>query len=582
MSSSLRAVVLAAAVAGAPSLEASVIWEGQTSRGSANFEGVELQPGRFGVVSDPRGQMGNVFYCETYDGHPDYPTGKQRCEVKGTKLPDGTIWRMSENNEYYVGWRSMWDPMPTRSGAWIAFMQLKGTGSCHLQPPGGAGCAAVIRTLGDGKLVAHLTCDGNYVIWETAMPPRGSWNSFVWRWRLGRSLSSGWVELWYNGVQQSFNGPRGNGTMRQPAALWECEAQRLKFGVYRSGALNGSGTARAHLWRPRVGTTYADVAPEGGGTTPTPTPTATPATPTPTPTNTPGGVFTEITPSTSGVTASTSDANVPGNTVDNDLATRWSGNGDGTWLQYDLGSERTVAFVKVAVYQGNARRNRFDIQVATTLGQWTTVRSAESSGTTTAEETYDFDDVSARWVRYLGHGNIGSSNTSMNSVTEVSTYTPNTVTPTPTATPIVPPTPTPTTPVGPVELTPVGAAVTASTNDGNVPANTVDKNLATRWSGNGDGAWIQYDLGATRTVTSVHVAWYQGNTRVSTFDVLTSDAPTGPWTTLAAGRTSSGTTTALETHDVPDGAGRHVRIVGHGNTLNAWNSITEVQIWGVP
>src|SRR5687767_3926093 len=89
MSSSLRVAVLAAAVAGAPSVEASVIWEGQTSRGSANFEGVELQPGRFGVVSDPRGQMGNVFYCETYDGHPDYPTGKQRCEVKGTKLPDG-------------------------------------------------------------------------------------------------------------------------------------------------------------------------------------------------------------------------------------------------------------------------------------------------------------------------------------------------------------------------------------------------------------------------------------------------------------------------------------------------------------
>ena len=330
---------------------------------------------------------------------------------------------------------------------------------------------------------------------------------------------------------------------------------------------------------------------EGGQPpTPTPTPTQTPiVTPTPTPTQPPTGEFTEITPPASAVTASTSDANVPGNTVDNNLATRWSGNGDGAWLQFDLGSVRTVAFVNVAAYQGNMRRNRFDIQVATTLGQWTTVRAAaETSGTTTQEETFDFEDVDARWVRYLGHGNIGSSNTSMNSVTEVSLFTPNTptVTPTPTATPtavLTPtPTPTPTTPTGPVELTPGGAAVSASTNDGNVPANTVDDNLATRWSGNGDGAWIQYDLGATRTVTSVVIAWYQGNTRVSTFDVLASSSPTGPWTTLAAGRQSSGTTTALETYDVTDGSGRYVRIVGHGNTLSGWNSLTEVQIWGVP
>jgi hypothetical protein len=266
----------------AASAPASVLWEGDTSRGSATFEGVELQPGRFGITSSP---YGNCFYCETYDGHPDYPTGKQRCEVKGCKRPDGTNFRMAENNEYYVGWRSMWNPMPTQNGAWTAFMQLKGGGACHLNPPVGPGCALVIRTLGDGKLHMHLTCDGSYVVWSTNMPSNGTWSSFVTRWRLARSTSSGWVEFWYNGVQQTFNGPRGSGTTRQPAALWECEYQRLKYGVYRSGALNGSGTGRAHLWRPRVGTTYADVAPTGGGGTPTPTPAATA---TPVPTSTPG------------------------------------------------------------------------------------------------------------------------------------------------------------------------------------------------------------------------------------------------------------------------------------------------------
>ena len=49
------------------------------------------------------------------------------------------------------------------------------------------------------------------------------------------------------------------------------------------------------------------------------------------------------------------------------------------------------------------------------------------------------------------------------------------------------------------EITPAASAVTASTNDGNVPGNTVDNNLATRWSANGDGQWLQLDLGTTRT-----------------------------------------------------------------------------------
>ena len=91
----------------------------------------------------------------------------------------------------------------------------------------------------------------------------------------------------------------------------------------------------------------------------------------------------------------------------------------GAWIQYDLGTMRTVGHVRVGVYQGNVRRNRFEIQVASTLGAWTTVWSGESSGTTTAEETYDFADAPARWVRYLGHGN---STNGWNSVTEVGLF----------------------------------------------------------------------------------------------------------------------------------------------------------------
>jgi hypothetical protein len=142
------------------------------------------------------------------------------------------------------------------------------------------------------------------------------------------------------------------------------------------------------------------------------------------------------------------------------------------------------------------------------------------------------------------------------------------------------PTPAPTPGGSIVDLTPSGSAVTASTHDGNAPANTVDNNLGTRWSASGDGQWIQYDLGAPRTVGYVRLAWYSGNTRRSTFDVWVGSAPTGPWTTALAGGQSNGTSTALETHDFDDVPGRYVRIVGHGNSSNLWNSITETEIWG--
>ena len=322
--------------------------------------------------------------------------------------------------------------------------------------------------------------------------------------------------------------------------------------------------------------------------TPTPTVTPTPATPTPTPTPTLPGAFVEITPAGSAVTASTHDGNLPANTVDNSLTTRWSANGDGQWIRYDLGSVRTVAHVTIAVYNGNSRQNRFDLQVSNDNVNWTTVLTGGlTSGTTTAEQIHDFADVDARYVRYLGHGSTVST---FNSVTEVSLFAPNA--PTPTATPTLAPTSTPTptstpvptstpTPGGtPVEVTPPGSAVTASTSDVNVPANTVDDNLGTRWSGNGDGAWIQYDLGATRTITHVKVAVYSGNARRNRFDLQASTGG-GVWTTLWSGE-SSGTTTAEETYDVPDTPARWIRYVGHGSTSTTFNSVSEVSIFAVP
>jgi hypothetical protein len=328
----------------------------------------------------------------------------------------------------------------------------------------------------------------------------------------------------------------------------------------------------------------------GGTTTPRPTPTPSPtptapprATPTPTPTPSAGG-WVEITPGSAAVTASANDGNLPGNTVDGSLATRWSANGDGQWIRYDLGTVRTVGRVTLAVYRGNERRNRFDLERSQDGTSWTPILTgALTSGTTTAEQPFDFAPVGARYVRYVGHMNNVNA---FNSLTEVSLFQPGTgvptTTPTPTATPNVPvPTPTPTaTPAtGNTEITPGASGVTASTSDTNVAGNAVDNNLATRWSGNGDGAWLRLDLGATRTVAYVRIAVYGGNTRQNRFDLQISSDGTS-WTNAITGGLTSGTTTAEETHELTDISGRYVRYVGHGSTAGTWNSLSEISIFG--
>ncbi|WP_084734849.1 polysaccharide lyase family 7 protein [Actinophytocola xinjiangensis] len=119
--------------------------------------------------------------------------------------------------------------------------------------------------------------------------------------------------------------------------------------------------------------------------------------------------------------------------------------------------------------------------------------------------------------------------------------------------------------------------VRASGDDGNVPANTLDNDLDTRWSDEGDGVWIEYDLGSARTVGSVSLAWHKGDERTSSFEIRLS-ADGSSWTTVLSRRDTSGATLELENHDFADRSARYVRIVGHGNPVNDWTSITETTV----
>jgi hypothetical protein len=127
--------------------------------------------------------------------------------------------------------------------------------------------------------------------------------------------------------------------------------------------------------------------------------------------------------------------------------------------------------------------------------------------------------------------------------------------------------------------TPLSAlSVLASGHDGNLPANTLDDRLDTRWSNLGKGSWIDYDLGADRTLSGAAIAWHSGNTRYNNFSLSVSSDGMN-YTTVYTGR-SSGTTTAAETYTFTARTARRLRITVNGNSVNDWASIAEARVCG--
>jgi F5/8 type C domain len=123
------------------------------------------------------------------------------------------------------------------------------------------------------------------------------------------------------------------------------------------------------------------------------------------------------------------------------------------------------------------------------------------------------------------------------------------------------------------------AAVTESAHTGTyVSTNTVDGNLTTRWAGRGDGVWIEYDLGAIKTLTLLRLVWFLGSARIYTFDVLVS-VDNANWT-IVLNRTQSAPNDAWQNYGLGNTRGRYLRIVGHMSTVDLYANISETEIWG--
>ena len=105
------------------------------------------------------------------------------------------------------------------------------------------------------------------------------------------------------------------------------------------------------------------------------------------------------------------------NVLDNNLNTRWSMEGEGSWVLVDLGDVVTIEAVDIAFYNGNQRKAYFNILASVDGKSFQNVLvNQQSSGITNELERYKFQPRNARFVRVFCNGTSAGV---WNSITEI-------------------------------------------------------------------------------------------------------------------------------------------------------------------
>lgn len=120
-------------------------------------------------------------------------------------------------------------------------------------------------------------------------------------------------------------------------------------------------------------------------------------------------------------------------------------------------------------------------------------------------------------------------------------------------------------------------ASASQTDKGNTPEKSIDNSLSTMWAAEGD-QWICYDLGQSQAINMLSILFAKGNERIFKLDIEISD-DNKTWKRVFTGE-SSGESTTHENFYFKTTKGRYIRIVGHGNSINQWNSYQDVKVWG--
>ena len=114
-------------------------------------------------------------------------------------------------------------------------------------------------------------------------------------------------------------------------------------------------------------------------------------------------------------------ANVPLNTLDNNIDTRWAADG-AAHIIYELTSPDEVSAIALAVYQGgvnDGRKQYFKIHISEDGVNYKEIYEGNTSGTTLEKELFTFAPTYAKFIKLECNG---SSVGTWNSITEFCAY----------------------------------------------------------------------------------------------------------------------------------------------------------------
>ncbi len=136
----------------------------------------------------------------------------------------------------------------------------------------------------------------------------------------------------------------------------------------------------------------------------------------------------QLTPVKATASGDDGQGSVAANTHDDNLTTRWSGFGKGSWLTLDLGTSQSLAGATIAWHQGTARQNHFTLATSED-GTTFTQAYAATSALTASAQTYRFTSLhKARYLRVTVNGNTAND---WASISEARACGDDTTTPTP-------------------------------------------------------------------------------------------------------------------------------------------------------
>jgi len=105
--------------------------------------------------------------------------------------------------------------------------------------------------------------------------------------------------------------------------------------------------------------------------------------------------------------------------ISEDTQNRWSANGFGSFVTYDLGSVKNLHAVAIAGYKALSRSYKFDIEVSTDGVNFTKVCAAAETTLGADRNVFKLGDVSARFVRITG---VSATNTTWIGIAEIRFY----------------------------------------------------------------------------------------------------------------------------------------------------------------